>query len=267
MNLEKKQSIVFKSWNAYGDYLSYNGLIRHFLDYYDEVQYICSYRTHRDFIRTLYNDIADRIIFRDLNNFVVDDQTDIADGVSEHFGLFTTQGRHQYHHLHHFPHPGTKTLQENFEKNNVAQLYNKAFGVLPDLRLSKFYYRRNMEEEVKMKEDLLRRNNIADDEPYLVSNGPLPSNPTLKVININNAVEMPLHLLKTMEDAQELHMQDNMLLLMVFYMQGTGIMSISHPVHYYISTRYRGEYIVNTMIQPRLPHWVLHRDPNAPTRD
>lgn len=265
----KKQSIVYKGWNAYGDYLTYSGLIRHFLDYYDEVQVICDCKEHIPFLERLFCDVTDRVVFRKFETYKVDECTDIADSLYEHFGLFTNQGRTQFHNNNPFPYPGTQTLDiEHFEKNNAMHLYKDCFGVLSELRITKFFYQRDMEEELKIKNQLLAKHNVQEGEPYIVSNGYYKNDlPNMKVVNINDAVDMPLHLLKTIEDSYEAHMIDNMLLLLTFYTQSSGIIQINHPIHYFISARYRGEYVTNMMCQPLLPHWVLHRDPWVPIRD
>ena len=33
----KKEGLVFLGWNAYGDFLSYNGMVRFLLNYFDKV--------------------------------------------------------------------------------------------------------------------------------------------------------------------------------------------------------------------------------------
>ena len=67
----KNEKLIFLGWNAYGDFLSYNGLIRFMLKYYDIV-YIKTDNKFIEHLTDLYNDVLDRVHFLTIDETVVE---------------------------------------------------------------------------------------------------------------------------------------------------------------------------------------------------
>ena len=204
--------ILFLGYDAWGDWISYNGLIRYLAERYDNVYIQLDYgRARESFVIDLFKD---------------DDKIEIYSG--QHYDLVVDA--HTY----------DEPCQSDFNKNNkLGDLYldytlnpfkdplpsNPAcfyqyLGLSDNVRTQYFYFSRN-----KIEEDILFNTlNLTKGQYDLICQ---PPNTKIneryfgdvQIVNIHNLSPKFTDTLKIVEDARQVHLVDNSLALFVYHLQ------------------------------------------------
>ena len=168
----------------------------------------------------------------------------------------------------------TKFLQINdFSKTNVDYYINNHYGFYylngfnPDIMTSFFKYNRRMDIEEYYFNIILKQHNILPNEKYIViceyakDNCILDrkyfNNSISKIINICYLVDIPLYLIKLLENSEEIHMFPNSNLLMIQYLFHSNNFNYKNKifVHFYARPS-RGQIIDDMYRNPGIPNNV-----------
>ena len=136
----KNEKLIFLGWNAYGDFLSYNGLIRFMLKYYDIV-YI---KTDNKFIKhltDLYNDVLDRVHFLTIDETinVINNNKGISVLNSLQYVDFDENGI------------TSKVSSDQFGNLNIRSLVDNDFYFNGDNKISDFFGDEERKKRLKVK--------------------------------------------------------------------------------------------------------------------
>ena len=221
----KNEKLIFLGWNAYGDFLSYNGLIRFMLKYYDIV-YI---KTDNKFIKhltDLYNDVLDRVHF-----LTIDETINV---INNNKGISVLNSL-QY---------------VDFDENGItSKVSSDQFGNLNIRSLvdNDFYFNGD--------------NKINENEEYAViceipGHSIKDEYKKMKNVNINYCTNNPLRLIKLLENAKEIHLIDDSHVLFFYYLYMSNTVKIDN-VNVHIYSRNRFEYYYKMFMNPKIESWKI----------
>ena len=276
----KYESLIFIGWSAYGDLLSYNGMIRFLLNYYEKIYLPCDSHLHY-YASVLYSEINERLILVDSGNvnrivsenpniFILNSRVNftIESGIAITHGSFT-----DFSNLvepNKFIWSGNKinnviNLDEKYTRNDIEYVDNSSnfyinVGLNPKIKTNHFFYHRKLEHEVSLYNELLNKNNINPGEEYIVicefGNHIIKDEykNNKKIINIDWCTSMPLHLGKVLENASEIHLIENSHSLFLYYMCVSNLLTVN-KVNIHIYARNRSEYYHKMMMNPKIESW------------
>jgi NDP-sugar pyrophosphorylase family protein len=243
----QKKNLIFIGYPAYGDFLSYNGMIRHLVKFYDRIQFLVFNEEHRKYLNIMFKDITDKVHFCiDVYFHKNTDILNITTSMYENMFRNRVPPERYFDRNHLFPFPGIMQLAQ--KQNNNASLFYSNVGICPDIRLDKFFFIRDHECELKSYTDYIIRNDHDGLDMYGIS-------PHKKHINVHYMCENPFDLLSLMENASEIHMIENSSLLMLYHMEYSGITKVKSPVFVHVYARNRGDKIINMFKEPQLANW------------
>ena len=201
------KTLVFKVYDAFGDWISSNGMIRYLSQFYDQIYlvhdtpFVVPFTTH---------------MFRD-NPKIIPKQGIIESGLEcDVIDLRVNES---------YPHPGN--IGNYYNKNNrygdveciindnASNFYSK-LGIDPSLRITNFYYERDLNKEDEIYQSL----NLKKDYSVIceMDNSYLNVNKD-NIINIHRITDNFTHTLKIIEKAKEVHLIENSIALFVYHMQ------------------------------------------------
>lgn len=282
----KKEGLVFLGWNAYGDFLSYNGMVRFLLNYFDKV-YIKADSRFLDYLNDLYNDVLDKVIFMsdfEIINFIeqnkniavlnliqyVDfNESGITSVVnSDKFGNISLKSIVSDKLYFNGDNKISSFLNLDFEYTNSnldyidnASNFYTNIGLNPDIRYKFFHYNRLINNEHNLYKELLIKNNISVDEDYiLVCETPdsriKDDYKKIKHINIDFCTNHPLQLITLLENAKEINLIDNSNVLFVYYLYMSNLVKLEN-VTIHIYSRNRFEYYYKMFMNPKIENWKI----------
>jgi hypothetical protein len=267
--VHKTQDLIFIGYGAYGDYLSYNGMIRYFLKYYNKIYYHYGDNiNHKIYLSILYNDIPNRVIFintKDIQQII--NHLNILNAQQHGEDLLKNDNnKHQYFNG---INKITKLLnieesEPNYTLSNSTMFYYKV-GINPDFINNLFYFKRNYDIENIYYEKVLQGNNISKDEKYILvsimndtkMNGMYIQNKNLKIINICYLVDIPLFIIKLLENAEEIHVVEHSNALMMYYLQVSNNFNYNKTVYMHYYARDRGKFLIDMYKYPKLSNWIF----------
>lgn len=276
----QSDNLVFIGWSAYGDLLSYNGMIRFLMNHFKRVYLVCDSHLHQ-YSSVLYNDLMDRIILIDsgnihrvisenqntfiLNskiNFNMDSGLPVIHGPFNDFSHLVSSDKFIWGHN---KISNVIKLDEKYTKNDLEYVDNSSnfyvnVGLNPKIKTNHFFYNRQLEHEIALYNDLLNRNNISSNDEYIVicefGNHIIKNEykENKKIINIDWCTSMPLHLGKVFENASEIHLVENSHSLFLYYMSINSLLNVNN-VNIHIYARNRFEYYYKMMMNPKIESW------------
>jgi hypothetical protein len=267
--------------NSIGDNLTCNGIVNFLLKYYNKIiisTTLVSFKIKNttEYIKSLHNNKVLVLDFNEINNVVKNCYVDI-------FNLMLKQN---------------KKLQINFTYNNfynennlfikkfnIEKIYiysdngnlldngtkhYKNVGLNKIVRLEYFNYKRNTVEEDIVYKNIMEKYKIVDNNYNIICEGLQCDNVKSLInkkyitnnfvnINIHNLVKNPLHLIKLIENAKEVHLIENSHCLMVYYLQYKKLMKLN-KINYHIYSRVRPEkqkLFFNMVLNPKLNNWIV----------
>ncbi len=244
------RNLVFIGYPAYGDFLSCNGMIRHLVKFYNRIQFLIYNEDHRRYLSVLFQDITDKVHFC-VDVYINKNTSDIVNITSlMYVNMFRDRvpPNRYFDKNNPFPFPGIMQLNEEYNDNNASAFYMN-IGLSPDLRLYNFFFVRNYDSEIQtMDKHYIIRNDYDNYQMTGISQ-------EKKNINIHFLCESPFDLLSLFENADEIHLIENSLLLMIYHMEYSRITQIKCPIFIHVYSRNRTERLLNMMKQPQLPNW------------
>lgn len=273
-----RKVLLFIGWNAYGDYLSYNGMVRFLMNYFDEVHIKCE-EFEQEFIpylTILYSDVSNRVYFsstKRMKDMVINENHKKyfalhAGSTKTEFKEFQLKEYLEYENF--FNHINFISnyfdIDDEYTQCSLEYIDNSSFfytelKLNPYIRYNFFHIERDMEEEENLYNLLINTNNISKSEKYdiiceygqHIIRDEFKKN---KIINIHQCTDSPLRLLKVFESADNIHLIDNSHVLLLYYAQISGIANIKN-VNIHIYARNRGEYYYKMFMNPKIGDWNI----------
>ncbi len=283
--------ILFLGWNAYGDLLSYNGMLRFLLNHVDEIYFNIDNSKILEYALSLYADES-RIKFCNkfesmsliyntdvfvlnsiqhtnhdlyLKNIIQkEDSTYFKDLINPNRFI---NGKNRLENYFKFDFNDTKNNLEYVD--NASQFYVN-LGLNPEIRYKNFYYKRNFNEEIELKNELLQKNNIGLKDDYIVICELPKSTNTWElsdkihdeykknknIININYCTNTPLNLISLVEGAKEVHLVEDSHTLFFYYLYMSGIKKIEN-INIHLYARNRKEHYYRMFLNPKPDTWKI----------
>jgi|694.fasta_scaffold16641_9 hypothetical protein len=281
----RRESLIFLGWNAYGDFLSYNGMIRFLLNYFDKI-YIKADNNFLDYLNDLYNDVLDRVIFVSIDNVIniasnkktpvlnliqyVDfDENGVTSIVNadkfQNISLKSIVPSELYFNgdnkISGLLNLGPEYTNSNLDYIDNASNFYTNVGLNPEIRYKYFYYNRLINGEDNLYKELLVKNNISVEEDYIVicdtdTNKIRDEYKNIKYVNIDFCTNRPLQLITLLENAKEIHLIDNSNVLFLYYLQMAGLTKFDN-VTIHIYSRNRFEYYYKMFMNPKIESWKI----------
>jgi hypothetical protein len=290
-----KRVIIF-CYDAYGDYLHINGLVNLMLDYYDIIYYVSNNKKHHKYLSTLYRkkriiiqtiNQAKLLLKNNPNNIDIINPCAYY-GVSNFF--FNSPYKNYYKYSNtlvnklelkdksfldyqiddkKFPNIILDDKSDvyknilniiNDDKLNNSDHFYILIGINPKIRIERFDYVRDLKEEENIYQQTI--NKIKTEKYNLIVNLPNKkinmkyvdkNNP---IINLHMLVPIPLHLLLTIEKANEVHLVENSLAVMVYNMQISKLMK-PIKINYHKYVRQRCKRLDAMFLEPKLSNWNI----------
>jgi hypothetical protein len=271
----KQNILIFIGYFAYGDYLSLNGMIHFLLNYYDKIIYYTQ-NPHIKYLKELYNDVLNKIEFYDtdvLNEYIKNNNNYNVFNMCPSFE-WNTLFKNVVNDDNNYYCCNNKitnlldiksTIKTTNNCSNSLSFYGNN-GFDENILLDMFYFKRNYLKEEEYYNDIIKKHNI-NNEKYIVIcelkqnnitlNYDKFINKNLKIINICYLVDIPLYLIKLLENAEEIHMFENSNLLMIYHLQCSNNFNYKGNIYVHNYARNRGENINNMYKNPILNNWIF----------
>ena len=213
-------SLFVKQYDAFGDWVSANGLIRHLIEEqsYDKVYLVLEYNDSRkNFINMLYGDDPRITTIMDTQ---VDSACSLNDDVIDLRSENNPRHRSRNHWCNQNPYGNhIYTRQES----NSDKFYTR-LGIDPKIKNDKFFFSRkyDLEEELFASLDI--------DEPYsvvcdygenLIDRKYVKHK---KIINLHNISPNLVDVLKILENSDDIHLIENTVGLFVYHLQSANLL-------------------------------------------
>ena len=263
--------VVIKGETACGDLISYNGLMNYLQKYYNNIYFYLPndllkkekrFNTLDIFAKELYKDNK-KIKF--INNFSNFKNVHFIDAccrgnITNLLNLDNKRFINKNNKINNVLNIDEKDIDKTNEiPNNNSDFFYKLLGLKVNIKRDYFLYSRNIIEEEKIYNKFKKDKYIItnDCNQFKINNKYL----TQPIINIHFLVPNQLYLLKLIENAEELHLMENSLALMIYHMQYSNIIK---PVKVYYHTYPRKrvndknpEICNNVFISPKLDNWTI----------
>lgn len=225
------KTLIYQVYDAFGDWISCNGMIRHLSKDYDKVILVLDTDGCLSFVKDLFKDNS-KVDFVSLSHY--------HNMCSSHedFDVIDVRVNETY------SHPGN--TGSYFSKNNHYGNYRAEkitdnasgfyinLGFSPEIRIKDFYYERDYESEEKLCESLNLPNDyavICEMEENMICRDYIKSE---NIINLHRITDNFAKTIRLIENAKEVHLIENSISLLVYHMQMIGKMkSIPVNLHTY----------------------------------
>lgn len=204
------KDLVFIIYDAFGDWISANGMIRYLSEIYDKIILIHDTPYVVSFAEDMFkdNDKICRSIGLNVDGFecdVIDVRVNEDYSNPGNIGIYYNRNN--------------KFINEEFEITDNASAFYSKLGFSPDLRITKFDYQRNYEKEQELYSSLNlpeKYSVICEMGENLIDKKYIKEN---HIINLHRLTDNFLHTLKIIENATEVHLIENSIALFVYHMQ------------------------------------------------
>jgi hypothetical protein len=256
------KNIFFIGYDAIGDYISYNGMIRSLSEYYDKVTVVTNYG---DFVRLSFRD-NDKITNISYNSYYElinkDEYFDIIDArVWEDYGKPPIKGNY-YDRNNKFG-----DLCEQVVNDNASSFYS-ILGFPISNRINKYYLQRLDEQE----NNLMNKHHLINTEysvicEYGINNINRKYVEKENIVNLHMISNDMLDIVKIVENANDIHLIENSVALLIYHLQSKNLMKkVNVNLHAYSrkDVPYRvcngddkNNFYINMLLSPRLENWNI----------
>lgn len=203
------KTLVFVVYDAFGDWISTNGMIRYLSDFYDEVYLVHDTPFVVPFTSHMFRDNPKIIPVEGVIDFGNDcDVIDVR--VNEIYPRPGNIGKY-YNKVNKFS-------SECFLSYDNASSFYSEIGIDPKFRITKFDYVRDYEKENELFDSLNLPSEysvICEMENDMIDRNYIGGN----IVNLHRICDNFLNTLKIIENANEIHLVENSIALFVYHMQ------------------------------------------------
>lgn len=275
-------NIIFRGYDAYGDWISLNSFVRFLLSYYDKIYLITKIP---NFVKDLFHDNDKIIVGFNESDYKEDEIYDeINVEIWEHQVKNYNFTKNSYDSRNPIgPFLGFERINVNvFDainkssqfifkeeakilENNSSAFY-VALGIPASVKLDNFFYKRDhiIEDELYQKLDLDGKNYIVicDYEPFNIKKEYYENKNYLNIHNISKLFDI----FKIIENSDEVHLIENSIALLIYHMQFKKLLKNTKVyLHAYSrSEHFRKAYspeqsniFVDMFIYPKLDNWEI----------
>jgi len=273
------KKILVYLYDGFGDYFSYNGLLRYLTTLYDKVYvsdyfnsqfgktltkdnkniiFLCSRNEVLKFKRQhLDIDILDARVHtkfeKQLSAGFIGNYFDVNNKIGQHFGI---------------------ECNDNIEIiDNASGFYIKS-GIPSDIRIKYFYYERDCEVETQFYNKILEKYNLSKNDKYtliceygtnLIDRKYIE---TENVINMHKLANSTLDLLYLIENANDIHLIENSIALMIYMLQIKKLLK-QNKIYFHVTARndvesrkctkdnYQTNIFSTMLLNPKIDDWVI----------
>lgn len=254
-------------YDAVGDFISTCGMVHYLSRFYKRILIVTDLQP---VVLNLYNGFPEIRTMSYNDKEQLTNTTQKFDVMDVHLNEeYVRPGRYQGHYFDkHNPigvHLGFQ-IQKDSSLDNASRMYNY-LGLPPFVKYDYFAFNRMRSEENKVFDSL----NIK--EPYIVSSGydgnGIPIKTTKRIVNLHRLASDILFLVRVIEEADEVHLLENSIALMVYHLQIAGLMR-RVPVYFHAYARKESHRVCSQRVpdneqdlnmfvrmtrNPLLPHW------------
>jgi len=262
--------ILFKGYDAVGDYLSYNGMIRHLFNRYKMV-YILAKQQYHSLIKILFSDINVETIQFHEELYSINPNFDILDVRIWHY-----YARYPHNGIYYDNNNRYGNIPNQYFNDNASAFYS-FMNISTELRLSNFYFKRLIEEENNLFTKLQLENKeyavICEYDDITINRNYIKSNNIVNIHNISNFFDI----IKVIEKAKEVHLIENSVALLVYHLQISNLMEkVNVNLHTYARKDFPrivnkedymkklpdngttiGMFFLNMLLSPQLNNWNI----------
>lgn len=205
------KKLVFITYDALGDWISANGMIRYLSESYDQVILRHWLEETTNFTSNMFRDNSKiSMIIREIEHGMECDVVDVRYGDSfypdKHIrGVYYNKDK--------------KYTDQSFHITDNASGFYGHLGISPEIRLNYFNYIRDYDKENELYESL----NLPEDYVVIceMENEMIDRNYIKKsnIVNLHKITDNFMHTLKLIENAKEVHLIENSISLFVYHMQ------------------------------------------------
>ena len=249
-------NLIFRGYDALGDFMSNNGMIRYLSNSYDIVKVETTFPV---FVNNLFRDNKNiQTIFpHDVPKINSNDNYDhmdvlIHDNVKP-LGVYKTLYNKHYK----YGNVVNQTIN-----NNASEFYS-TMGLDVNLRIDNFYYERDLIKENDLYNSLSNEKYtlICQYDNCLINRKYISDN---NIINIHKMSDNICTLIKLIEEAEEVHLVENSIALLVYHMQHKNLMKdVKINLHTYSRKEPHricngpdfNNFYLNMLMYPKLSNW------------
>ena len=211
------KDLVFIIYDAFGDWISANGMIRHLSNQYQKVYLIHDTPFVVPFCQNMFRD-NDRIVPIEGMNIPHFDY-DVID-LRVHEIYYSPGGSGIYFNK------VNKFESGNFVSTDNASSFYTELGFNPEMRVKEFYYERDLEKENELYQSL----NLPSKYSVIceMNDGMIDKNHLKEehVVNLHRLTDNFMHTMKIIENASDVHLIENSISLFVYHMQNIEKMKL-----------------------------------------
>lgn len=209
------KTLVFQIYDAFGDWISTNGMIRYLSEIYDEVYLVHDTPVVVPFTQMMFRDEPKIIPMEGIIEY--GSECDVVDvRVNEDYPSPGNAGIYYCR--------NNKFYNEEFLVNDNASSFYSNLGFSPDIRIKNFNYKRDHVEE----ENLFSSLELPDEYSVVCE---MEDNTidrqyvqTQNIVNLHRLTDNFLNVLKVIENANDIHLIENSISLFVYHMQNIRAM-------------------------------------------
>lgn len=247
--------LVFIIYDAFGDWITANGMIRYLETFYDKIYLIHDTPVIVPFTGNMFRDNLKIIPIQGFN--ISDPEYDVID-LRVNDACFIPEVPGKYFNMR------NKFGDQTFVSSDNASKFYSELGIDPKIRIQNFNYNRSMEKEEKlynslnlpkkysviceMSDNMIKRDYIKEDY----------------IVNLHKLSDNFMYTLKVIENASEVHLIENSISLFVYHMQHVLKMKmIDINLHTYARQEPHrkcdnpnsNNLYLNMLKCPKLPNW------------
>lgn len=251
-------SLIFIGYDAIGDYISYNGMIRFLADKYDNVIIVTTYN---NFVSLLFRDNQKikNINFYDYNELIRNQNNfDIIDARigEKYFKPYTVNG------IFYDKDNKIGKLTNQSVNDNASSFYS-SLGLPIEMRIENFHFERLINEEDTLYKSITGSTYsvICEYTGCYISKDYINNK---NCINLHRLSPNMLDIIKIIENAEEVHLVENSIALLVYHMQSSNLMkNIKVNLHAYsrkenhrlCNSENCNNFYLNMLLYPKLKNW------------
>jgi len=221
------KTLLFFVYDAFGDWISTNGMIRYLSKQYDKVYLVHDTPVVIPFTSHMFRDNHKIIPIH--GSALSEESYDVIDVRIHEINYCPANNGTYFNKLNKFE-------DNSFPITDNASAFYAELGLNPEIRISHFFYERDYEKE----EELFKSLNLPSEYSVICEMNEGSINREYikhdKIVNLHNLTDNFTDTLKIIENAKDIHLIENSISLFVYHTQHIGKMNLV-PIHLHAYAR------------------------------